>query len=185
MTEKSLSFIFSFRQETIIANWNAGVAVWRCEWMKASTLQSYCHRAEPLLAACGKPAEENVSPWATLGRVVKQPSSREAEVYNGVCRKCKTLLLIRFITCWNLSKTVEQFGPDLLVSVKTNKHPFAVVGLPGSNISPRLHCSYRFSSLLESLEVWEAELFCFCLLLFSWPFPSPPSLPFLCSSPPL
>lgn len=61
-----MTFIHIFRQETIIADWNAGVAVWRCVcvcvrvWMEAGALQSYCHSAERLLAACGKPAEENV-----------------------------------------------------------------------------------------------------------------------------
>lgn len=114
----------------------------------------------------------NVSPWASLGLVVKQPSSREAQVCNGACRKCKTLLLIRFITYWNMSKTVEQvwswpprFGKDSNIPMK-DKRLYAVAGLPGSNISPCLRCSDWFTSLLELLEVWEAELFCFCLLLF-------------------
>lgn len=63
-------------------------------------------------------------------------------------------------------------GPVLTSDIPVmNKHPFAVAGLSGSNIGPHLCCSYCLTSLLESLEVWEAELFCFCLLLFFFPFP--------------
>lgn len=75
---------------------------------------------------------------------------------------------------WSSSVLTSSFRYRL--KHQTNKHPFAVVGLPGSNISPRLHCSYRFSSLLESLEVWGRAVLFLSLALFLGP--SPPSLPF-------
>lgn len=174
--DKKLTFIHIFRQETTIADWN-GV----CEWKQAccraiATEQNGCWQHVESLQRRTYP------PRALLGWLVKEPSFKEAHVCNNACGKCKTLLLIRFITCWNMSKTVEQvqswpccFGEDSNIPVK-NKHPFAALFY----LRPHFCFSYWFTSV----EVFEAELFCFCLLFFFLVLSLPLS-PSLCSAPPL
>lgn len=174
-----MTFIHIFRQETTIADWN-GV----CEWKQAccraiATEQNGCWQHVESLQRRTYP------PRALLGWLVKEPSFKEAQVCNNAYRKCKTLSLIRFITCWNMSKTVEQVQswPSCFGRLK---HPreeqtsLCCAGLPASNISPHFFFSYGFNSV----EVFEAELFCFCLLFFFLALSLPLSLS-LCSASPL
>lgn len=178
--DKKMTFIHIFRQETTIADWN-GV----CEWKQAccraiATEQNGCWQHVESLQRRTYP------PRALLGWLVKEPSFKEAQVCNNACRKCKTLLLIRFITCWNMSKTVEQvqswpsyFGKDSNIPVK-NKHPFA------APVYLRLTSVHIFVSSPGS-PLWKfsrqsCSVFVSCS--FSWPFPSlspSPSVPRLLS----
>lgn len=163
MTEKSLSFIFSDRKqssltETLVSLFG-DVTEWKQARCRAIATEQKCfwQHVESLRRRTFLP-EHHLEGWWTSHlperhRCVMAPVGNFNH-YN-----------------WSDLSPAEicPSGAGLVLTSNIsvmNKHPFAVAGLPGSNISPHLCCSYWLTSLLALLEVWEAELFCFCLLLF-------------------